>query len=55
MSCEDKDTLLGRLKPVEMNYHQDFCCTGGTREILLKQPVPIGWSGDHRTGPKTGE
>src|ERR1700749_2311786 len=38
----DEELLLGRLKPVETNYHQDFRCMDGTREFLLKQLV--GWA-----------
>ena len=35
----EQEFLLGRLKSVETNYHQDLCCMDGTREILLKQLV----------------
>ena len=38
----DEELLLGRLKSVETNYHQDFRCIAGTREFLLKQV--IGWA-----------
>ena len=33
----EQEALLGRLEPVKTNYHQDFGCMDGTREILLKQ------------------
>ena len=33
----EQELLLGRLKSVETNYHQDFRCMDGTREFLLKQ------------------
>ena len=35
----EQELLLGRLKAVETNYHQDFCCMDGTREMLLEQLV----------------
>ena len=35
----EQELLLGRLKSVETNYHQDFCCMDGTREILLEQVI----------------
>ena len=38
----EHELLLGRLKSVETNYHQDFRCMDGTRESLLKQV--IGWA-----------
>ena len=37
--CVEQELLLGRLKSVETNYHQDFRCMDGTRESLLKQLV----------------
>ena len=37
----EQELLLGQLKSVETNYHQDFRCMDGTREFLLKQL--IGW------------
>ena len=40
--CVEQEILLGRLKSVETNYHQDFGCMVGTREFLLKQL--IGWA-----------
>ena len=33
----EQEFLLGRLKSVETNYHQDFRCMDGTREFLLGQ------------------
>ena len=33
----EQELLLGRLKSVETNYHQDSRCMDGTREFLLKQ------------------
>ena len=33
----EQELLLGRLKFVETNYHQDSRCMDGTREFLLKQ------------------
>ena len=35
----EQELLLGRLKSVETNYHQDFRCMDGTREFLLKQLI----------------
>src|SRR6266404_3836971 len=38
----DQELLLGRLKSIETNYHQDSRCMDGTRDFLLKQVV--GWA-----------
>ena len=38
----EQELLLGRLKSIETNYHQDFRCMDGTREFLLTQVV--GWA-----------
>ena len=35
----EQEALLGRLEPVKTNYHQDFCCMDGTREMLLKRVI----------------
>ena len=35
----EQELLLGRLKSVETNYHQDFGCMDGTREMLLRQVI----------------
>src|SRR6266404_1800429 len=38
----EQELLLGRLKSIETNYHQDSRCMDGTRDFLLKQVV--GWA-----------
>src|SRR5258708_28018715 len=38
----EQELLLGRLKSIETNYHQDSRCMDGTRAFLLKQV--IGWA-----------
>src|SRR6266404_7785215 len=38
----EQELLLGRLKSIETNYHQDSRCMDGTRDFLLKQV--IGWA-----------
>src|SRR5258708_29713407 len=35
----EQDLLLGRLKSIETNYHQDSRCMDGTRDFLLKQVI----------------
>ena len=35
----EQELLLGRLKSVETNYHQDFGCMDGTRKLPLKQLI----------------
>ena len=35
----EQEALLERLEPVKTNYHQDFCCMDGTREMLLEQVI----------------
>ena len=37
VACVDQELLLKRLKPIEIGYHQDFCCMEGTRKSRLKE------------------
>src|ERR1700755_3610085 len=38
----EEAVLLGRLRPVETNYHLDSRCMDGTREFLLQEVT--GWA-----------
>ena len=38
----EQELLLGRLEPVETDYHENFRCMDGTRQFVLKQV--IGWA-----------
>ena len=54
LSRVEQELLLWRLKSVEANYHLDFGCMDGTREILLKHVID--WAtkeSGHKQGSNT--